>query len=161
MKKLSILLILTLSLFALSTMVFAEDVIEIPFAYFEIDNAEIVLDEESSIGVVVWVNSFDFDSKKTISLEAGSYSVQVWMRVHSDWLEPLGGRPFADSDAIELTAEGAHVRTFHNSDYDGTYGAGLDRVLNFSIEEDTDVLLNVYATNNMGMLLDKVVIVKQ
>lgn len=134
-----------------------EEEIEIPFSYFDIDNGLIEVDETASTGIAVWVNSVDFEAKKSIRLHPGTYTVEVWMKISQDKVNELG-RSFGNSDAIELAVENAHIRTYHDTDYDGDYGTNPDRALTFTVTDEQEVELRVYATDEIGMLLDRVVI---
>ncbi len=134
-------------------------VLEIPLVYFEIDNGTIVFDDTSTTGVAIWVDSYDFEATKTTRLHPGTYTVETWMKISTAHVNELG-RSHEHSDAIELTVDDTHIRTYYNADFGGDYGTNLDRVLTFTLEEEKDIQIKIFATDEIGMLLDKIVIRK-
>ncbi len=113
---------------------------------FEFTNGKIVEHPEASKGKAVQALTLDFKAKKTIKIsQPGKYLITLFENA-SD----------GASDALTLQAgTGAEARVYPDASNYGKFGP-CKKFATFELKEPGDVAIQLFTTNETGMLLDRI-----
>ncbi|MGE5550612.1 MAG: hypothetical protein ACM3ZC_08780 [Bacteroidota bacterium] len=113
---------------------------------FAITDGKIVEHPEASNGKAVQPLTLDFTAKKTVKIDrAGEYQITLFENA-------VDGA----SDALTLQAgSGADARVYPDASNYGKF-APCKKFARFELKEPGDVTIQLFTTNEMGMLLDRI-----